>query len=188
MQLFLLAIVGYLCGSIPTGKLLGRYRRIDIQQHGSGNIGFANAVRVLGWPLGLVVLVVDVAKGCAPLLLAKQLLGAQDAALLFLGLMPIIGHAYPLWLRFRGGKSIAAGLGVLLALAPFMAFCGVVMYCILFAIFRRSAVGSLLGVWSLPLIAIVARPELSSYLLLLALFATYTHRKNIQQFVKLYGT
>lgn len=188
MQLaFVLAVLAYLSGSVPTGKLLGLRKNIDIQKHGSGNIGFANAVRVLGWRSGVVVLVVDVFKGFAPVFLA-HLLGVEGAALLFVGLMPIIGHAFPAWLGFRGGKSIAAGFGVLLALSPLLALCGVAVYCAVFLMWRKSALGSLIGTWSLLVWAGALEPELTFYVLLLALFATYTHRQNIRELAKEYAT
>lgn len=180
---FVLAVLAYLCGSVPTGKLLGWRKNIDIQKHGSGNIGFANAVRVLGWRDGIIVLIVDVLKGFAPVFAAKWL-GFEDAALLAIGLLPIIGHAYPVWLRFRGGKSIATGLGVLLVIAPLLAACATAVYLVTLAIWRKSAAGSLVGVWSLPVWAAVFDPRLVWYVLLLALFATYTHRQNIRDFMR----
>lgn len=188
MQLaFVLAVLAYLCGSVPTGKLLGLRKSIDIQKHGSGNIGFANVVRVLGWRSGVVVLVVDVLKGFAPVFVASRL-GVEGAALLVIGLMPIIGHAFPVWLGFRGGKSIAAGFGVLLALAPLLALSGAAVYCLVFAVWRKSALGSLVGTWSLLVWAAALEPQLTFYVLLLALFATYTHRQNIRELAKAYAT
>lgn len=188
MQTVLLFICAYLLGSIPTGKLLGFIKKIDIQKHGSGGIGFANAVRVLGWRMGVIVLVVDVLKGFVPLFVAKQYYQVDPTLLLLIGLMPILGHAFPVWLRFVGGKSIATGLGVLLVIEPRLALLGVLLYCVAFALFRRSDVGSLAGVWSLPIGALVIRPEITAYVLLLAFFASYTHRQNIRKFIKAYDS
>ncbi len=183
---FVLAVMAYLSGSVPTGKLLGLRKAIDIQKHGSGNIGFANAVRVLGWRAGVVVLVVDVLKGFVPVFAAAQV-GVEGTALLLVGLFPIIGHAFPVWLRFRGGKSIATGLGVLLMLAPLLAACAVAMYCVVFVVWRKSALGSIVGTWSLVIWAAFLEPQLTAYVFVLALFATYTHRQNIGELVKEYG-
>ena len=186
MQTIFLVLCAYLCGSIPTGKLVGLYKNIDIQKHGSGNIGFANAVRVLGWRPGLIVLAGDVAKGFMPMLLA-QYLGVEGAALLLVGLAPIVGHSHPLWLGFRGGKSIATGLGVLAVISPALAVCGVAVYCVVLAVCRQSAVGSLVGVWTLPIFAAIIEPTLVMYMMLLATYATYTHRQNIRSYVRAYA-
>lgn len=183
MQIISLIIIGYILGSIPTGKILGYVKGIDIQKKGSGNIGFANAVRVLGWPAGIIVLIVDVLKGFIPVYLAKYFLDATLLQQMIIGLAPIIGHAYPVWLRFRGGKSIATGFGVLIALNVYIALFGFLMYLLVFAISKKSAMGSLAAAWALPIIALALQPILCLYFVILAFFATYTHRVNIRQFM-----
>lgn len=181
IEIVLLLISAYALGSFPTGKLLGSLKGIDIQKRGSGNIGFANAVRVLGWPAGLVVLFVDVLKGFIPVFIAKYYLDATLFQQMAIGIAPIIGHAYPVWLGFKGGKSIATGLGVLTALNIYIALLGVVIYLLMFALSKQSAVGSLAAAWALPIIALAVEPLFCTYFVVLALFATYTHRKNIKQ-------
>jgi len=123
----LFAVAGYLVGSIPVGLILGRLRGIDLRERGSGNIGATNAMRVLGRRVGIACLVLDVLKGLAPTLLAGWLTGslgradlpAQQAwAWLGVAASPVVGHIFPLWLRFRGGKGVATGLGSVLGVFP----------------------------------------------------------------------
>ena len=117
---------GYLAGSVPFGWLIGRMRGVDIREHGSRNIGATNCGRVCGAPWGVLAFVLDVAKGFLPVFLAAtywapmlaEAHGPRAANLLLVAVAvaPILGHVFPVWLRFRGGKAVATSLGVLLAL------------------------------------------------------------------------
>jgi len=119
-------VVGaYLAGSIPFGWLIGKTRGVDIRQLGSKNIGATNCGRVCGWPYGVVALVLDVAKGFGPGAAAVALLPGMIEfsdehrhwlAIVLVAAQPIIGHLFPVWLGFKGGKAVATSLGVLLAL------------------------------------------------------------------------
>jgi glycerol-3-phosphate acyltransferase PlsY len=117
----------YLCGSIPFGWLIGKMRGYDIREHGSKNIGATNCGRVCGWPWGILAFVLDVAKGFGPVTAAVVLLpgvvGNEGPRVVWLALVivavgPILGHTFPVWLKFKGGKAVATSLGVLLALPP----------------------------------------------------------------------
>lgn len=180
-MIFAFVILGYLLGSIPFGKLIGLTKGIDIQKQGSGNIGFANSVRVLGWRLGVVVLAGDVLKGYAAVLIASMYV--DQSGLLLVGAAALLGHVYPVWLRFKGGKAIATGLGVLLLVSPVAAVGAAIVYSLVFAAWRISGVASLSGAFSLPLWGVLFAPGLTGYFALLALFAAYTHRTNIRQLV-----
>lgn len=179
--MILLSILGaYLAGSVPFGKLLGMQQGIDIQAHGSGNIGFANSVRVLGWKMGILVLIGDLTKGYLPTLLALIAYGKSIA--IVVGCATIIGHVFPVWLRFRGGKGIATGLGMTAALSVPLAVCAIAVYCTAFALWKRSAPASLLSAWLLPVgcAALSLGSNFVGLYALLALFVTWTHRTNIQ--------
>jgi glycerol-3-phosphate acyltransferase PlsY len=181
MDIVAVSAAAYGLGSIPFGKLAGLARGIDIQKHGSGNIGFANSVRVLGWKWGLTVLLGDVLKGTASVLLAIRFL--HGPAVLLAASAALVGHVFPVWLRFRGGKAIATGLGVVSILSLPAACIGVATYVIIFAITRTSGVASVIGAWTLPVSALFFAPKLAAYFLALAAFALYTHRSNIRQLV-----
>ena len=121
----LLVLAGFACGSIPFGLLLTRLVvGVDVRQVGSGNIGATNAARAGGMRLGVPVLLLDVAKAVAPMLVTRALLaGAPDAPrwVALVGVAAFLGHLYTPWLGFRGGKGVAAGLGVFLVLSPWAA-------------------------------------------------------------------
>jgi glycerol-3-phosphate acyltransferase PlsY len=109
-------VIGYLLGSCPFGYWAGRLRGVDLREHGSGNTGGTNAVRVLGPRIGVTVIVLDVLKGTAAVLVGAALGGTGTMVLA--GAAAVAGHLYPLFLGFRGGKAVATGAGVLIALVP----------------------------------------------------------------------
>jgi glycerol-3-phosphate acyltransferase PlsY len=134
-------VASYLLGSIPFGLLIARARGVDIRAVGSGNIGATNVSRSLGKKLGALVLLLDAAKGFAPVFLAARWLPAEIVAAS--GFAAIAGHVFPVWLRFRGGKGVATGLGVFAAIAPLAAGGAVGVYLATVLVTRISSVGSL---------------------------------------------
>lgn len=172
---------GYLLGSIPFGYLLGRWRGVDLHQEGSGNIGAANAVRVLGKPAGFAVLILDAFKGM--LACACWRLASSEILLITAGLAAILGHNFPCWLRFQGGKGIATSAGVLLILTPeSLAIVGGV-FLILAAATRIVSAGSLGASIVLPFAVwlVEGRGELLAATALMGLLAVYQHRENIKR-------
>lgn len=145
-------IAAYLIAAIPVGVVLGRLRGVDIRAVGSGNIGATNAARALGARLGLVVLVLDVAKAALPVVLARQsfALGPYDATgLAAVAMAAVLGHIFPVYLGFRGGKGVACALGVFVALDPPVALGALIMYVQTLVLTRTSAIGSLTAVTSM---------------------------------------
>lgn len=140
-QLFIFSVFAYLCGSIPFAKIIGLHYGIDIQKRGSGNIGFANVLRILGWKAAIPVLILDVAKGFLPTFLAYGLFGATAAFLI--GFLAVIGHLAPVWLKFRGGKGVSTSLGVLLAVTPIVGLVGFLVYVVASIIIKKSSLASL---------------------------------------------
>src|ERR1700759_667054 len=124
MGFFLVAVNGYLLGSIPSGYLISRLAGIDIRQHGSGNIGATNVVRTLGKKYGYPVFLADLGKGLLAVLLAPQIgaacgtIASPDALKVVAGVCVVLGNAFPVWLRFRGGKGVATSAGMLFGLIP----------------------------------------------------------------------
>lgn len=172
----------YLLGSVPAGFLLGRLAGIDVRDAGSGNVGATNVARVAGKKLGALTLLIDAAKGFVPVFVAMRLdLGAGAAS--GVALAAFLGHLYPVFLKFRGGKGVATALGVFLALVPAATV-------ILVAIF--IAVGAAARIVSLASIAAAAAAPAAIWLLgypaefvalgwLIALMIVWRHRKNIQR-------
>jgi glycerol-3-phosphate acyltransferase PlsY len=184
MEFLLLTLLAYLCGSVPFGKIVGYYKGIDIQKTGSGNIGFANAVRVLGWPSGTVVLAGDVAKGFLPVAVAQTYLG--EAPVMAVAAAAIFGHIFPVWLKGKGGKGVATGLGASLAINPLLAALGVGVYLVSITILRKSAPSSIIGAWSMPFwCGAFGLYDLTVFYAALGVLALWTHRANIRQLLNL---
>jgi len=176
-ELFLFIIFSYLLGSIPFGKLMGLRVGIDIQKHGSGNIGFANCLRFLGWKSAGVVLIGDILKGFIPVYFALKIFPFELA--MFVALAAIVGHVFPLWLKFNGGKGIATGLGVLFALNLPLAVTSILIWVVLFAVTRLNSLASILMIISMPILAIFVAHSLVEFSTALLAIGTFTHRKNI---------
>lgn len=160
-------VAAYLCGSVPFGLLIGLAKGVDIREAGSGNVGATNAGRVLGRKWGMLCFGLDVAKGAAPVLVAGFALGyighadlpAADAwRWLAVAAAPVVGHVFPVWLKFKGGKGVATGLGVLLGMYPLLtlpALGALVVWIALAAAFRYVSVASMGAAVALPVIAVV---------------------------------
>jgi glycerol-3-phosphate acyltransferase PlsY len=158
----------YLVGSIPFGLVLATlFAKTDVRAHGSGNIGATNVARVAGKKLGLVTLLLDAVKGAVPVFLVGALfddrVAHDDPGFLHVveaavGMAAFLGHCFPPWLKFKGGKGVATGLGVLLAHAPEVALVGVVVFALTFAVSRTVSLGSIVGALSLVVAFIVLRP------------------------------
>lgn len=139
------SLLGYLVGSIPFALLLTRRTRgVDIRRAGSGNIGAANVARIAGMSAGLLVLVLDVAKGAAVVGIAQRL--TRDPMMpTVVGLAAILGHVHPVWLRFRGGKGVATACGVFGVLAPLAALISAALFVVTVWVTRYVSVGSIVA-------------------------------------------
>jgi acyl phosphate:glycerol-3-phosphate acyltransferase len=143
-------VIAYLVGSLPFGLLIGRYvAGVDIRQAGSGNIGATNVARVLGKRLGLIVLILDCLKGALPTALLPGLLSNSASLRLHLavvsGTAAILGHMFPCWLKFRGGKGVATALGVALALGPISTAAAFVVFVVCMLLTRIVSLSSMLA-------------------------------------------
>jgi len=144
-----LVAASYLSGSVPYGVILTRlFTGKDVRTVGSGNIGATNAARAGGKKLGVLVLLLDVLKAVVPLLLARRLLAETpggDAWVTAVAVAAFVGHVFPVWLGFHGGKGVATGLGIFLVLAPWAALAGAATYAVVYGLTRTSSLGSLSG-------------------------------------------
>ena len=131
MNFYLLFISAFVSGSIPFGKIVGYTKGIDIQKVGSGNIGFANSFRMLGWKPSLIVLAGDIIKGYIPTYYAILEFHLTVPTLL-IAIATIAGHIFSPWLRLRGGKGVATMIGVSLALNPIIALMAILIWCAIF--------------------------------------------------------
>jgi acyl phosphate:glycerol-3-phosphate acyltransferase len=187
----ILALAGYLLGSIPFGlifaKILGGK---DVREHGSGNIGATNVSRVVGPLAGVLTLLMDAAKGAVAVWLAARFSDHAAMAMMFAGIAALLGHCFPVWLKFRGGKGVATALGVYLALCPLAAIVAVVLFTLVVAFWRYVSLGSLSAAAAMPLLTYFLwapghAPPLVITLgtLFAAVLIFYEHDANLQRLV-----
>ena len=176
----------YLVGAFPTGVLLARARGVDLRQVGSGNIGATNVGRALGKRWAILVLLVDAAKGVAPVLAARALgLGPWVEAAG--AVAAVVGHSYNIFLRGQGGKGVATSLGGALAISPPAAGVAFVLYVAIYLLFRISSLGSLSGILSFPAALWLLGPRHPAYLAFAAAAAIVVlvrHRENLRRLVR----
>ena len=182
----LLVLFGYLLGSVPFGVLVARAfdRELDLRKSGSGNIGATNVTRTLGKGAGLLTLLLDAGKGILALALARQFLDpSAHHWLALVGGSVFLGHIFPVYLRFRGGKGVAAALGVVLFLSPETAFVLVVLFAAVLYFTRYVSLASLCAAVALP-VAMSFLGKSRHYLtlaLVMSFLVIYTHRGNIHR-------
>lgn len=134
----------YLIGSIPFGVLFTRWiRGMDPRQHGSKNIGFSNVLRIAGWLPGLLTLAGDMGKGFLSVVVARTFVAEDELLMLFSGVAVILGHNHPVFLKFRGGKGVATGFGVLLGINLSMGISLLVLWIIIVGLLRISVLGAI---------------------------------------------
>ena len=185
--------IASLLGSIPFGYILVRlFRHQDIRATGSGNIGATNVLRSGAKGLGILTLLLDLLKGLVAVLLAKHLApGAPDFPsdlAVLAGVAAVLGHVFPVWLRFKGGKGVATALGVFLALAWLAALCALGIFVVIFALTRYVSLASILAAVLLPLFAMLLMPDRSPTfiggVIFLALLVVAKHHANIQRLLQ----
>jgi acyl phosphate:glycerol-3-phosphate acyltransferase len=188
----LAVLIAYLLGSIPTGFLMGKARGIDIREVGSGNIGATNVLRILGKPAGIFVLLADAAKGWLAAFVLARLLAAWfdpagiDGFAICAGVAAILGHIYPCWLSFKGGKGIATSAGVLIAWVPLPLLIILTIWIVVFAFSRYVSLASICASFALPFAAWIVGESVTIVLVTaaLAVLAIYKHKSNIQRMLK----
>src|ERR1700751_5568962 len=149
----ILVFVAYLLGSIPFGLLLAKLSGgKDVREHGSGNIGATNVSRVAGPLAGVLTLLLDAAKGMAAVWLAGRFTGHSALSMMPAGLAALLGHCFPLWLGFKGGKGVATALGVFLALCPLAALAGVILFLLAFVFWGYFSLASITAAAAMPLL------------------------------------
>lgn len=192
-------IAAYLCGSVPFGYIAGRMKGVDLRKCGSGNIGATNVIRTLGKGIGIPVFILDFLKGFLPVFLASRYLlsgVSPDGASVFLVLMSlcaVLGHTYTCWLKFKGGKGVATGAGVVVALNPFAGGVIILVWIVLFCSTRYVSLASILAAAAFPLAALydyhyfspIPAPEGSTPILVfsfvIAVLVILKHKDNIKR-------
>ncbi len=195
LMLVLAGVLAYLLGSIPPAVWIGKaIHNIDVREHGSGNAGTTNVIRVLGWKTGIPVLIVDIIKGWAAAMLPVFFHLAQHGSALLInmqiiaGMIAITGHILPVFAGFRGGKGVATIFGVLLAVHPLLTLCAAGVFLVMLFITGIVSISSMTAGLSFPIILFLffETPSLffKIFAVLVAIALIATHRKNIGRLLK----
>ena len=178
----LITIFSYLLGSIPTGYIIGTLAGIDIRKVGSGNVGATNVARTVGKTKGLLTLTADVAKGFIPVFVALRF-GLSNTAVASVGVAAFLGHLYPVFLKFQGGKGVATALGVLLALAPMATLVLVAVFGVVVFFSRIASVSSIAAAVAAPITlwSFSYSPTIVAMSVFLAVMIILRHRGNIRR-------
>jgi len=184
MNLFLLLLAAYLIGAIPTGIILTRLTGgEDIRKTGSGNIGATNVYRTAGRTLGVITLLGDCLKGVIPLLIASHWFNLQGTDLALIGLAAFIGHCYPVYLGFKGGKGVATALGVFLVLSPQSILCAFAVFALTLWRWRFISLASVSAAAAIPFLVLLFERTLPLFLTtaVIAGIVIWRHRSNIDR-------
>ena len=177
-----LFVIAYLVGSIPFGVVIGKlFYGVDVRDHGSGNVGTTNVFRVLGKKAGVAVLVCDMLKGYVPAAIAAAVFNPWFA--IFIAAAPVVGHIYSVFLKFKGGKGIATGAAVVLALVPLVFAIILAVWIVLVLTTRYVSVASLAAASLVPVLAIVFDEPLPYKIagVLVAVLVWWAHRGNVHR-------
>lgn len=195
MNQAILAIVSYLLGAIPFGLLIGKARGVDVRTVGSRNIGATNVLRTVGKPWGILTFILDAIKGFVPAFVFPTLgnhfgLDFQplEISALIGGIAAILGHNFPIYLRFRGGKGVATSAGALLGIAPLAAAVGLALWALIFFTTRYVSLASILAAISVPVVGWLYYAKtgraIPVALTVLAALIVLRHRANIGRLLK----
>ncbi|MDC4206279.1 MAG: glycerol-3-phosphate 1-O-acyltransferase PlsY [Candidatus Manganitrophus sp.] len=178
-------IIAYLVGSIPAGLLVSKFSGgIDPRQAGSKNIGATNVMRVAGKKAAALTLIGDLLKGLLPVA-AARLFNLPEEGLLLVGLSAILGHIFPVYLKFKGGKGVATSFGVFLGIAPLIALIALLIWIAGISFSKYSSVGALSAFAALPFLAVLLKPEMKFVLFstIISILVYIRHKENIQRLI-----
>jgi glycerol-3-phosphate acyltransferase PlsY len=181
----LLVICSYLLGSVPSGFIVGKLSGLDVRKAGSGNIGATNVARLLGKKGGVLTLIADTAKGIIPVFAVQQM-GLSDRIAALVGIAAFLGHLYPIFLKFKGGKGVATALGVLLGLAPLATIILLGVFAAVAFTTRIVSLSSIITAVAAPLVLWLFYYS-SPYIVMTAFMAimiVFRHYGNIQRLLK----
>jgi glycerol-3-phosphate acyltransferase PlsY len=191
MTVVLIPVFAYLLGSIPFGLILGKiFASGDVRKEGSGNIGATNVARVAGPLAGILTLLLDGAKGAAAVLLSERYSNGSALWMIIAGLAALIGHCFPIWLKFKGGKGVATAAGVYLALSPLAFLAGLILFILVVGFWRYVSLGSISAAAAMPMLLYflwaphhAPPPVITFGALAVAMLIVYKHDANLQRLV-----
>ena len=180
MDIFLIGIISYLMGSVPFGFILTKiFLKKDIREIGSGNIGATNALRTGNKTIGFSTLVLDILKAVAPVIYVKIF---YEDSLYVASLCAFLGHVFPIWLKFKGGKGVATYVGILFAINIYFGIIFTISWFITFFISKYSSLSSLIGAASIPIyLLILTQFDQGIFFTIMFVLIFFTHRENIKR-------
>lgn len=182
-NIIILVIISYLIGAIPFSLLIGKiFYKVDIREHGSGNVGTTNTFRILGKKAGVMVLVLDILKGALPVYIA--MLMAVDMHIFIPGLISAIGHVYPVFLKFRGGKAVATGSGAVLAYNPIVFIILVSAFLITLKLSKYVSLSSIVAALTFIGVSLLLQdPLIIAFAVILGVVIIIRHISNIKRII-----
>jgi acyl phosphate:glycerol-3-phosphate acyltransferase len=188
----LIPVIAYLLGSIPFGLILAKlFGGTDVRKEGSGNIGATNVVRVAGPLAGILTLLLDAAKGAAAVLIAGRYTNHSAMWMMIAGLAALVGHCFPIWLKFKGGKGVAPAAGVYLALCPLAFLGGLILFVLIVGFWRYVSLGSISAALAMPMLMYflwaphhAPPPVITFGALAVAMLIVYKHDANLQRLME----
>lgn len=192
MTLLAIPIASYLLGSIPFGLLLTKaFGRGDVRKVGSGNIGATNVARAAGLLAGILTLLLDVAKGAGTVLLAEKLSSDSATWMMIAAFAALLGHCFPVWLKFKGGKGVATAAGVFLILSPLACLAAVILFILVVIFWRYVSLGSVSAAVAMPLLIYLLwaprhapPPSVTVGAVAVSLLIVFKHRGNLQRLLE----
>ncbi len=183
-NILILAIISYLCGTIPFGLFFSKIKGIDLRSQGSGNIGATNVWRVMGWKYGAVVFFLDAFKGAVPTALSLSM-SEYPYIHILIGILAIVGHSLPVFTKFKGGKGVATAVGVIFALAPNVALILLGFGLTMIMLTRYVAPVSILCALLAPILfKLLDYPnEYTVVMMIVAIFVIFRHKDNIKRMI-----
>jgi len=180
-------LLSYFIGAIPSSVWIGkRFYNLDVREHGSGNAGATNTFRVIGKKAGVVVLLLDIMKAWFATVVLSTMAGDKSIDyMLALGLVAVLGHVFPIYIGFRGGKGIASLLGVIIAIHPLASLYSIIVFITTLLISRFVSLSSILAACAFPVLIIIhfqsTNRSLIIFSLMVAVLVIFTHKKNIER-------
>ena len=180
MEVFIIIIISYLMGSIPFGLLLTKiFLNKDLRKVGSGNIGATNALRTGNKSIGYATLISDILKAVIPVIFVKIY---YTEYLYISSLSVFLGHVFPIWLKFKGGKGVATYVGILSCINIYLGVVFGIVWFVIFLIFKYSSLSSLIGSLSIPIVNFfIFKNEVVFFFVIMFVLIFYTHRENIKR-------
>ena len=185
-----LMLMAYVIGSIPFSFMVAKAKGIDLRKVGSGNTGASNVWRAAGFKHFVVALILDIFKGWLPTFIAHSVVGVAAITTIGVGLFAVLGHVYPIFMRFKGGKAVATTGGVILGFAPILTITAAIVWTIVYKLSRYPSVASMVDVVVIAVLGTVMAyfdrldPIFAAFIWVAVIYVFYLHRANIQRLLK----